>query len=130
LRARYCNQTFLIIEEAQSLINFTIQTFNIFVTAVESLPFSPPSPPSCNDNVETNNMPSPASSDLSASASVHPAAATSGHRVVTSVLESLDPSSFLNTLQANQIDDLENALLPHLTNDEIESNSGNRMQQG
>ncbi len=38
-------------------------------------------------------------------------------RVVSSVLESFDPS-FLNSLPANQIDDLENALLPHLNQQE------------
>ncbi|TRY69954.1 hypothetical protein TCAL_02885 [Tigriopus californicus] len=41
----------------------------------------------------------------------------SSSRVVTSVLESFDPS-FLTNLQANQIDDLENALLPHLQNED------------
>lgn len=42
---------------------------------------------------------------------------SSSSRVVTSVLESFDPS-FLTNLQANQIDDLENALLPHLQNED------------
>ncbi len=41
-------------------------------------------------------------------------------RVVSSVLESFDPS-FLNSLPANQIDDLENALLPHLNQEESSS---------
>ena len=42
------------------------------------------------------------------------------------ILESLDPSflSQLNNLQANQIDDLENALLPHLQSEPGSSNTG------
>lgn len=44
-------------------------------------------------------------------------------RAVSSVLDSFDPS-FLNNLPANQIDDLENALLPHLHNDESSSQFG------
>lgn len=46
-----------------------------------------------------------------------PTAISSSSRAVNIGLESFDPS-FLNNLQANQIDDLENALLPHLQSNE------------
>ena len=48
-------------------------------------------------------------------------ASSSSIRAVSSVLESFDPSGFLNSLPANQIDDLENALLPHLNQQEDSS---------
>ena len=54
---------------------------------------------------------------------------SSSRNAVNSVLESFDPS-FLNNLQVNQIDDLENALLPHLHDDGSNSNPGSRMSSG
>lgn len=47
---------------------------------------------------------------------------------MTSVLESFDPS-FLNSLQANQIADLENALLPHLQGEEATTNGGSKNKE-
>ena len=72
-------------------------------------------------------LPSPRDASCSGSGGVmgNTANATISHpsRAVSSVLDSFDPS-FLNNLPANQIDDLENALLPHLHNDESSSQFG------
>ncbi len=60
----------------------------------------------------------------------HPDKSPHPSRVVSSVLESFDPS-FLTNLPANQIDDLENALLPHLNqevNGQTESENAREQQ--
>ena len=82
--------------------------------SLQPLP-SPPPPPRSSANAASAVAAAPADSSLNTSSS---------RNAVNSVLESFDPS-FLNNLQVNQIDDLENALLPHLHDDG--SNSSGRM---